>query len=736
MLFLAVSVFYVNIGIDVGSHFFKSSIVTPDTTSSPTIGPTIPGFVSFRARPAFNNSIKRTITPDDVDLLQFEYGEKSLNAMNVRPTSGGGYFTVFAGLTQRAASAIAAKLAVVPQPSRVRLVDQIALFQNSYLKQITKDGELGQVVLVFPAAFTIMQRMAFQHSIPSTANQTVIDDAEAVARTYLHTVFKGDTKTVLFIDIGATSVKSYAVKFETQNGRPTAYRLSYSFDFEHGGAFVTKALADSIKSTIELANTTLAEDRRLFSAAEKAKIAFSASDSFDFILDNVGGFDHPLTIERKTLEALDAFSDLKTAILKLARNASRGISVDEIELIGGSSRLPTLPEAIAQGFQNAKVLRSLDADTALATGAGLRILKPDQKVESRAQLFGADVSLNWDSEVLCVPGEPCQARVSKYGMMRTASVTYTGGPLHPGLESLSQDYRISLNLHGNVTLIFDSAPLALAAVERCNKSCMWGRFRPSVHEPYSAEILGLFLDPDARILRLEKVRTELGELSTQILNDLARNETMRLYTNHTMRLEIIRVAEGAKRWMELPAVKELNDARNFSERLGVLKKSMARVYARMEDNATFWDIAGRIYNAVQMARQVAEKGPDSGFKPDPKEVYKFLQRLNKVEEWFNQTVNKTHETPLWLPLPVRIKVMRDKFYELEHDVDFFQNNVQAGPRVPKDGAGSDLQDERMEKLQRYQSEKAKLGRQSREMEEEGGDLRTGPKYDPWLDAGL
>jgi hypothetical protein len=161
---------------------------------------------------------------------------------------------------------------------------------------------------------------------------------------------------------------------------------------------------------------------------------------------------------------------------------------------------------------------------------------------------------------------------------------------------------------------------------------------------------------------------------------------------------------------------------------------MARVYARIDDNGTFWDVVSKIYNSVHLARGVAEKGPQNGFTPDPKEVYKYMQMLNRVEEWFNQTVKEARETPLWQPLPVKVKVARDKLYELEHDVEFFQNHVQAGPKIYRRGAISEEEGKRMEKMYKYQMEKERLGKQSKAGEEDKGASRTAQKSDPGIDG--
>jgi hypothetical protein len=98
------------------------------------------------------------------------------------------------------------------------------------------------------------------------------------------------------------------------------------------------------------------------------------------------------------------------------------------------------------------------------------------------------------------------------GFFRRLELTYEDGPIHPGLKNFSGEYKFSMNIVGNVSVIFGEQPLHIAAVDRCNKTCLPGKFAPVNPPPFSQTIVSLFGNSSARSAHLAGTRRSLEEL--------------------------------------------------------------------------------------------------------------------------------------------------------------------------------------------------------------------------------
>jgi len=134
--------------------------------------------------------------------------------------------------------------------------------------------------------------------------------------------------------------------------------------------------------------------RRLRTACERAKRTLSASTQATVDVDSlVDGVDFNLTITRSKFESLcdAAFKRCMAPMEQVLRDAKVSKeSVDEIVMVGGSSRIPRVRQLVTDFFNGKKLNDSVHPDEAVAYGAAIQA----------ANLTGADKSGKLDSLVL------------------------------------------------------------------------------------------------------------------------------------------------------------------------------------------------------------------------------------------------------------------------------------------------------------------------------------------------
>ena len=124
--------------------------------------------------------------------------------------------------------------------------------------------------------------------------------------------------------------------------------------------------------------------RRLRRACERAKrtLSFTAVSSIeiDFLFE---GIDFYTTLSRAKFEDLNNhyFSDTLKLVEKALSDAGlRKEQVDEVVLVGGSTRIPKIQEQLQTFFNNKELKKSINPDEAVAYGAAVQaaILRGDK----------------------------------------------------------------------------------------------------------------------------------------------------------------------------------------------------------------------------------------------------------------------------------------------------------------------------------------------------------------------
>jgi heat shock protein 1/8 len=116
--------------------------------------------------------------------------------------------------------------------------------------------------------------------------------------------------------------------------------------------------------------------RRLAAAAERAKITLSVSTMATIEVDSLyEGNDFTTTLSRAKFESLcsDIFQRTMSPVDQVLRDAKLGKSdVDDIVLVGGSTRIPKIRELLTTYFNGKDLCHSINPDEAVAYGAAVQ----------------------------------------------------------------------------------------------------------------------------------------------------------------------------------------------------------------------------------------------------------------------------------------------------------------------------------------------------------------------------
>lgn len=266
-----------------------------------------------------------------------------------------------------------------PQEVSAFILQKLKADAEAYLGQ-----EVKQAVITCPAYFSDAQRKATQDAgrIAGLEVLRIINEPTAAALAY--GVDKDDDQTILVFDLGGGTFDVSILEIYQVDGQPQIEVKATSGDNRLGGddfdaVVVDWILAEFKKSSgIDLSKDLQAMSR-LREAAEKAKIELSGTNTsqinLPFITMVDGQPEHlDLSLSRAKFE--DLISELVERTMSPTRQAMKdsGLgkgSVDKVLLVGGSTRVPAVQEAIEKEVGKAP-FKGINPDEAVAVGAALQ----------------------------------------------------------------------------------------------------------------------------------------------------------------------------------------------------------------------------------------------------------------------------------------------------------------------------------------------------------------------------
>ncbi|GLI64023.1 hypothetical protein VaNZ11_007184 [Volvox africanus] len=280
-----------------------------------------------------------------------------------------------------------------------------------YARQVAEaqaGGPVLDAVISVPAFFGQRQRqaMADAAALAGLNLMGLINTHTAAALQYgIERDFTNNSQTIVLYDMGSGTTEVALVKYSTytvkEAGKPRVYNQlevrDVDWDESLGANLLDMALAKhfalqfadktKLKVDVTALPKAMAKMRR---QVRRTKEMLSANSAAPCTVEELyDGRDFQSSITREEFESLaDDFFNRAVAPLKriMERNGLQPGDIDAVELLGGGSRVPRLQAALSDVLGGRALDRHLDADEAIALGAGL--LAANLSTSFRLRKFG------------------------------------------------------------------------------------------------------------------------------------------------------------------------------------------------------------------------------------------------------------------------------------------------------------------------------------------------------------
>jgi len=260
--------------------------------------------------------------------------------------------------------------------------------------------EVKNAVVTVPAYFNDSQRQATKDAgaIAGLNVLRIINEPTAAAIAY-GLDKKGEEKNVLIFDLGGGTfdVSLLTIEegiFEVKATAGDTHLGGEDFD----NRMVDYFLQDFKRRHKKDMSQNQRSLRRLRTACERAKRTLSSSTQAHIEIDSLfDGIDFNSTITRARFEDLcmDYFKKCMDPCEKVLRDSKIAKNqVDEVVLVGGSTRIPKVQNMLTEFFNGKEPCKSINPDEAVAFGATVQaaILSGSDKSEKLSELLLLDVT--------------------------------------------------------------------------------------------------------------------------------------------------------------------------------------------------------------------------------------------------------------------------------------------------------------------------------------------------------
>jgi len=238
--------------------------------------------------------------------------------------------------------------------------------------------EVKQAVITVPAYFNDAQRQATKDAgaISGLEVLRIINEPTAAALAYGIDKKSGE-KNILIVDVGGGTADFSILSiddgiFEVKATRGDSFLGGEDFD----NCLVNHFVAEfKRKHKVDISSNKRAL-RRLRTACERAKRTLSSTTTANLEMDSIAeGIDYYTSITRAKFEQLcdhlfrRCIDPIEKVILDSKVDKS---SIDEIVLVGGTTRIPKFQKMIIDAFNGKELNKSINPDEAVAYGAAIQ----------------------------------------------------------------------------------------------------------------------------------------------------------------------------------------------------------------------------------------------------------------------------------------------------------------------------------------------------------------------------
>ena len=674
MFFLCVCVLAKDLVIDFGSYYSKSAVVgQSDVVMNYETQRLTPTFVGLRTK-NFDVTSPGNVSDSEAKLMVPVFGNRVLSLMESKPWAGTGFLPLFVDMSDRYIEETVKALFVNKRAAKVQFRDLLRIFFKEYIECMALGAsvKVDHVGIVVPASFTFQQRRELQACIKDVGYRWLgtIDDADAVAYHYAYDKLGMANRTVLFIDVGATSVKAFCVKFESDSEQKTVVfdRLSYYVEWDQGGAFLTAKLAELIQKKIGKKSYSDVEKRIIFNAAEKIKCKLSIMPNVTEELE-IGGDEISVDVRKEEVSELAVA--LANTVDKVIAKAREGLKIDAIEVIGGSFRVNSVQDVINRSAGNIPVGHSLNADEAIVVGASRArggAAGPIKSVKPRppAAYYTLNLQLgDHDPYEMCHKNMVCKPEFSVFNATgQELRVLYDPSELRPEqvTKTFVYKFREPIPVNHTVTVEMEMSPIRISATKASvgAKPSSLNLEIPLVHS--ASPVYHIIAKQSDRRKRVHRLTDELEKLAGRVLDEMLSNVTVQAAAGPADSEELFKLAQEAKEWtLELEEDDEEVD-KMLVQRSTKLKNAIERVYARITKRKAFDDSIRLLGLTLSYVEQKLKVGLLDGFNESY--VNQYMETFNNTRRWFEDVLERAAKTPLNESLPATPKEVANKNMEL------------------------------------------------------------------------
>jgi len=278
--------------------------------------------------------------------------------------------------------------------------EQVSAFILTYLKEIAEERigkKVNQAVITVPAYFNNSQRESTKQAAKIANLDCIRIINEPTAACLCYGIDKLYTEAnILVFDLGGGTfdvsiLKVYNGIFEVLATSGNPHLGGEDFDNKLMD-FLIEDFENKSKTEFKRNNKNL---RKLKNIAEKAKC--SLSTSFDYLIEfDINNYEYIYELKRKKFEQIcDNLFNLTLEPVKMALLDSKlnKNDINEIVLVGGSTRIPRVRELLSNFFNGKKLNMSVHPDEAVAIGATIQsaILNKNDSSEKTKDILLLDV---------------------------------------------------------------------------------------------------------------------------------------------------------------------------------------------------------------------------------------------------------------------------------------------------------------------------------------------------------